>query len=969
VSARRRDAAVAVAVAAVALGVYLATLQPDFGGPEDTPKFQFIGYVLGTPHPPGYPLYVLLSHAFVALPIGTIAYRANLFSAVMAALACALAYAIARQLEAGRWPAICAALGLATGASFWRSAVFAEVYSLAAVMAALTIALLLAWGARGGTARLLAAFGAFAMGLGNHLTIAGLVPAFAIYVLTRGRRIWSVRLIAGGALLLAIGLGQYALILVRTHQGAPYLEIRAEKPADLFSVVTAERFADQRFAFGPAVLFTEHLPVTARLIVSELGAAGAVLCLVGAAAGMRRANPAAPAIAQVAGRSSSERQGASHATTGGGNAAAPSPFDDAQGVVSVEEPRSGARESVLGSPRDEAPRIRLLLGAAAGLVAMILNLSGDLKGFITPLMPLLWPLAAVGIDRVARAAGSIRRGGPVAASIVLGAAVLLPMRNVMANYASADQSGQSEQARFLRGVFSQLPEGSGFVTEDYWADMAWTYYTVTGEAGPDRRIARVGFDAASVRRAAHDGRRVFALAGAATFLAGEGLQFRRAAIEGPPLARWLAALPRGSVLVGATARASVPVNLAVIGHAELHPNAPTRAFEVFAAVSGRPGGAWRAADEAVSLDVDATSLSAALPAFAGALTATAGAAGAGIDFAGRTIARAERGVVLAVFAPDGTLVRALEWPPGEASDVPYSGVVYELAGAASCATVTADRWTDITPVLAGGSWVATFASTGSIAMEMIASGPPGPPGLSGARVRSAVLMGDGTIQTAVTSTPEGDVFSTTLTRAGESRPVFRVALDRVPSSGRARLRAGGARPTIDLCGLSPVHPLVAPGRTSGVLRPDFESEAYFGAGWTDAQRTPTGPVRRGEDGATLFLPLDRGVTYRLLLDLAVTDTSERAAASEPRERSAPAERRARERVGESEGRRPSVDDDLEVTLNGVPVGTCRPHACDLLLTPSAIVAGTNTVRLSLPRGAHTGPVRLILREARIQIAP
>jgi hypothetical protein len=255
-----------------------------------------------------------------------------------------------------------------------------------------------------------------------------------------------------------------------------------------------------------------------------------------------------------------------------------------------------------------------------------------------------------------------------------------------------------------------------------------------------------------------------------------------------------------------------------------------------------------------------------------------------------------------------------------------------LAGEASCATVTADRWTDITPVLVGGSWVATFASTGSIAIEMIAPRPPGLPGLSGARVRSAVLMGDGAIQTAVATTPEGDVISTTLTRAGESRPVFRLALDRVPSGARARLRAGGARPTIDLCGLSPVHPLFAPGRTSGVLRPDFESEAYFGAGWTDAQRTATGPVRRGEDGATLFLPLERGVTYRLLLDLAA-----------------------------------DIPSDIDVALNGVPMGTCRPHACDLLLTPSAIVAGTNAVRLSLARPAPAGPVRLTFREARIQI--
>ena len=141
VPSRAQDVSLAAAVAGASLALYVATLQPDFGGPEDTPKFEFIGYVLGIPHPPGYPLYVLLSHAFVALPIGTIAYRANLFSALMAALACSLVYIIGRQLGACRWTSLCAALGLATGASFWRSAVFAEVYSLAAAMAALTIAL------------------------------------------------------------------------------------------------------------------------------------------------------------------------------------------------------------------------------------------------------------------------------------------------------------------------------------------------------------------------------------------------------------------------------------------------------------------------------------------------------------------------------------------------------------------------------------------------------------------------------------------------------------------------------------------------------------------------------------------------------------------------------------------------------------------------------------------------------------
>src|SRR5688572_26288485 len=92
-----RDVVCALVVVLLIGILYRATLQPDLGGPEDTPKFQFLGYVFGTAHPPGYPLYSMLSGLFVHLvPVGPIAYRANLFSAVMAAIACATVFLIAR---------------------------------------------------------------------------------------------------------------------------------------------------------------------------------------------------------------------------------------------------------------------------------------------------------------------------------------------------------------------------------------------------------------------------------------------------------------------------------------------------------------------------------------------------------------------------------------------------------------------------------------------------------------------------------------------------------------------------------------------------------------------------------------------------------------------------------------------------------------------------------------------------------
>ena len=527
-------------------GLYLATLQPDFGGPEDTPKFQFLGYVLGTAHPPGYRLYSWLSHLFVtAARIGTVAYRADLFSAVMAALACALAFVLGRQIGAERRASVCAALALGAGVSFWRSAVFAEVYSLAAVIVAATMALLLAWNGRSRPGLLLGATGMFALGLGNHLTIVGLVPACVLYVLIRNRRVLTPAVVAAASILLAAGVAQYGLILVRTHQAAPYFESRASSVRELVGVVTAERYAGQRFAFGPWVLLSDHLPAIARVIGHELRIAGVVLTIAGL-------------------------------------------------TLAIRERASG---------------VALLAAAGAGLLFMVLNLEGDLAGFVTPIMVVLWPIAAFGITALARtlrASPSTRAMAPAAALV---AAAILPIVNVTANYAGADQSAHTGAARFFRTLFRELPDGAGIVADNYFDDMAIHYMTLTGEGGRPRGIRRLPFDTDTVRAAHHSGlsdgrpRRVFAFAGGALFLGTAGLQFERTAIPGPTFEDWLDSLPRGTVVVAASSYTPAPAD---------PPGRVTRMRDRQDALAGTsicpPGrgqpAAWRGGDEGASLVVD-----------------------------------------------------------------------------------------------------------------------------------------------------------------------------------------------------------------------------------------------------------------------------------------------------------------------------------------------------------------------------
>src|SRR5215218_86256 len=136
-----RDFAIAGICAAVALAAYVRTLAPGLTADLDTPLFQFIGRALGVAHNPGYPLYTLLTWPIAQVPIGELAWRINLFSAVMGAVATALVYLAARRLGARAVVSAPAALGFAAGATFWSQAVIAEVYTLhAALVAGLLLA-------------------------------------------------------------------------------------------------------------------------------------------------------------------------------------------------------------------------------------------------------------------------------------------------------------------------------------------------------------------------------------------------------------------------------------------------------------------------------------------------------------------------------------------------------------------------------------------------------------------------------------------------------------------------------------------------------------------------------------------------------------------------------------------------------------------------------------------------------------
>ncbi|MBI3872660.1 MAG: DUF2723 domain-containing protein, partial [candidate division Zixibacteria bacterium] len=105
----------------------------------DTGELAANAGILGIPHRPGFPLYVIVAHLMTLTPFGDVFYRVNFLSAASAAVALAfLAYLwyelAAQQLRPRRrWEAIApvtmSLLAMAGTYTLWMQAVRAEVYA------------------------------------------------------------------------------------------------------------------------------------------------------------------------------------------------------------------------------------------------------------------------------------------------------------------------------------------------------------------------------------------------------------------------------------------------------------------------------------------------------------------------------------------------------------------------------------------------------------------------------------------------------------------------------------------------------------------------------------------------------------------------------------------------------------------------------------------------------------------------
>ncbi len=163
------------------LVIYLLTLAPTIYT-EDSAEFVTAATTLGIGHPPGHPLYMILGKLFSFLPIGSVAWRVNLLSAVAGASAVAVLYLIIKKLTGNKIIALASSQVLAFSAIFWSQSIVAEVYTLNAFFSLLSLYWLLLWQETKKIFYLYLTFFLIGLGAGNHQLILMLMPVYLVYI-------------------------------------------------------------------------------------------------------------------------------------------------------------------------------------------------------------------------------------------------------------------------------------------------------------------------------------------------------------------------------------------------------------------------------------------------------------------------------------------------------------------------------------------------------------------------------------------------------------------------------------------------------------------------------------------------------------------------------------------------------------------------------------------------------------------
>ena len=158
----------------------------------DSAVLQITGSTWGIPHSPGYPLYTILANLFVrvaglipGLSAHSVVWRVSLWSTATSLLTLVFVYLTVRRVGRNRTAAAIATAILGVSFIFWRAAIMAEVYSLNALIFALTYWLAVVWDTDRRNRWLVLLGLVLGAGVAHHRTALILPPTIALWTMLR----------------------------------------------------------------------------------------------------------------------------------------------------------------------------------------------------------------------------------------------------------------------------------------------------------------------------------------------------------------------------------------------------------------------------------------------------------------------------------------------------------------------------------------------------------------------------------------------------------------------------------------------------------------------------------------------------------------------------------------------------------------------------------------------------------------
>src|SRR5687767_3198962 len=283
-----RPSYLAAGIASVlVLLLYIVTLAPSTAM-WDTSEYIAAAYILGLPHPPGNPFFVLIGKFFSLLPIaGSVAARVNILAAVSSAVSAGMWFLITERVLVSWFPerwqrivggAVATIIGAAAFTVWNQSVVNEKVYTVSLMGIAIISWLMIRWSDEpdGRQADRILVLVAYLLGLGyaNHMGGMLAAPAAALAVLVRRPRTilrWRLLLACCGALFL--GITPFATQPIRAAHFPPINEgeptaCRTELTASCtFSKATYDAFMYNfnRGQYGKPELSERQAPFTAQL--------------------------------------------------------------------------------------------------------------------------------------------------------------------------------------------------------------------------------------------------------------------------------------------------------------------------------------------------------------------------------------------------------------------------------------------------------------------------------------------------------------------------------------------------------------------------------------------------------------------------------------------------------------------------------------------------------------------------------